>query len=96
MHKELICSGSFDGKSWMMEVNKYLEHPKGLPLSVDREGSVILELKQFNPNESCRVIDKYKLNTFNGKELAEIFNYKLETLFNHLQIRDKLYFFTIK
>ena len=52
-------------------------------------------MKPFLPLDGIEKVKEYTLGHFEKPEVMGIFNYNFECLFNHVQVRDKLYFFTI-
>lgn len=56
-----------------------------------------LELQEFPPKKGkADALVELTLNTYDGLEVAKLFNNNYECLFNHVQVRNKIYFFTIE
>lgn len=96
IHRNLIVNPYSDIDNWTMDLRKTFRYTKineeGKPL----EGDLYLELVKLGKDGSDKFCGQIKLASFTEDDPINLFNYNFEILFNHIQVENKLYFFTVR
>lgn len=61
-----------------------------------KKGEMMIELLSFSLEGEQEHMGKFNVANFKGKEVEHLFNNNLECIFNHMMVKNNLYFFSIE